>query len=202
MFGTRLWCHVAPGSAHPGKVSIARPGCSERRTPIVMPPQGTAMLHRRRFVSVLIVAFAFFVAVSPADAARKWCHRDPVVRVAGTLVKVDVAVCDDQQHLVTGAIAVKFTVPPGTATEVVMTDDGFKGQGERVTVEYDKRLKASSRSVQIRVLVQVPATNRMAAQVVVTPGTAKSIAISGSTNTEFTATTSVAPTKLMNEPCP
>ena len=153
------------------------------------------MLHRRRFLSLLIVAFGFFLAVSPADAARKWCHKDPVMSVAGTKVNVDVAVYDDEKHLVTGPVQVKFFVPPGTKTKVVSTDDGFNGYGERVTVEFDKRLKATTRSVQIRVLVQIPSKGKLSAQVVISPGKAKPVAISGRTNTTFSATTSVTPSK-------
>jgi hypothetical protein len=153
------------------------------------------MLHRRRFLSLLIVAFGLFLATSPADAARKWCHKDPVMSVAGTRVNVDVAVYDDEKHLVTGPVVVKFFVPPGTQTAVIATDDGFNGYGETVTVEVDKRLKATTRSVQIRVLVKIPSKGRLAAQVVISPGTAKPIAISGRTNTEFSATTSVTPSK-------
>ena len=153
------------------------------------------MLRRRRFLSLLIVAFGLSVAGSPVEAARKWCHKDPVMSVAGTKVNVDVAVYDDEKHLVTGPVVVKFFVPPGTKTAVVALDDGFNGFGELVTVEVDKRLKASTRSVQIRVLVQIPSKGKLAAQVVITPGKAKPVAISGRTNTTFSATTSVTPSQ-------
>lgn len=151
------------------------------------------MIHRRRFLSVLFGAVAVAVAPLPAGAARKWCHKDPVMSVAGTRVNVDVAVYDDEKHLVTGPVEVTFTVPPGTPTAVVATDDGFNGYGELVTVRYDKRLKRSARSVQIRVLVKIPAKAKLAAQVVITPGLARPVAISGRTNAVFSATTSVVP---------
>ena len=149
------------------------------------------MPQMRRCLTVILVAVVFVLAASPTDAARRWCHKDPVVLVAKTNVSIDVAVYEDQMQYVSGPIKVTVYVPPGFSASLVSSDDGFNGYGESVAFSTDRRLQASRTSIQFRILVNVPASIRMPAQVVVTPTGTNSAAISGRTNSVFTATGSV-----------
>src|SRR5215211_8294385 len=51
----------------------------------------------RRLLTFAFFALALLVTAAPAQAGRKWCQRDPVLSVSGTLVNVFVSVYDDQQ---------------------------------------------------------------------------------------------------------
>ena len=150
------------------------------------------MSHRRLVRSIVLAAFALVLVAAPAEAGRKWCQKDPAFQVAGTRVSVDVAVYDDLQTHVTGPIAVTLYVPPGTAAELVFTDDGFNGYGEVATILTDERLRVTGRGIQIRVVVVVPASVSMPAIGTVYPGSGRPVTVNGKTNNSITINASVS----------
>jgi hypothetical protein len=145
----------------------------------------------RRLVTFALIALALLVATAPAQAGRKWCQRDPVLSVNGTLVNVFVSVYDDQQIHVTGPVAVTVGVPPGTITELVSVDEGFNGFGETVTIVSNPRLKVTSRGIQTQIQVAVPADISMPVLVTVAPESGKAVTQTGRTNTTITVNTSI-----------
>ena len=61
-----------------------------------------------------------------------WCTKDPVIRLNGTTVKILLSVPEESLPSVAGASEVVVMTPPSVRREVVMTDDGFNGHGEKV----------------------------------------------------------------------
>jgi hypothetical protein len=149
------------------------------------------MFRNRRLMGVMLAALVFVIVVAPVDAGRRWCRADPIFNIAGITTSVDVAVYQDLQVHVTGPIAVTLSVPPGTAVEVTYVDDGFNGFGEVISVVSDPRLKVTSRGIQVRVQVAVPADTIMPALVTVTPSSGRASSVAGKTNMTITVNTTV-----------
>jgi hypothetical protein len=145
----------------------------------------------RRLLTYALLALVLLVAAAPAQAGRKWCQRDPVFSVNGTLVNVFVSVYDDQQTRVTGPVAVTLSVPPGTVAELISVDEGFNGFGETVTIVTNPRLKVTSRGVQTQIQVGVPSDISMPVLVTVAPESGKAVSQTGRTNTTITVNTSI-----------
>lgn len=80
------------------------------------------------FVSLLLVG----TQLDSADAGRGWCRSDPIIRVGNTVVQIWIAIPEEEQASVTGPIDILITVPEGTPREVLYTDPGFNGYGERL----------------------------------------------------------------------
>jgi hypothetical protein len=154
------------------------------------------MTRKQTILSLLLMTLVFVAMASPADASRKWCHRDPVFLIAGTKVSVDVAIYEDLQSQVTGPIAVTLYVPKGISAKLVSTDSGFNNRGETVSIVVDNRLQATSRSVQIRASVSVPAKSRIDALLTILPKVgAADITKTGTTNASISASAKVTPSK-------
>jgi hypothetical protein len=149
------------------------------------------MFRNSRLVGVMLAALVFVIVIAPVDAGRRWCRVDPIFNIAGTTTSVDVAVYQDLQVHVTGPIAVTLSVPPETAVEVTYVDDGFNGFGEVVTVVYNPRLKVTSRGIQVRFQVVVPADTIMPVLVTVTPSSGRASSVTGKTNSIVTVNTTV-----------
>jgi hypothetical protein len=145
----------------------------------------------RRLLTYALFALALLVAAAPAQAGRKWCQRDPVFSVNGTLVNVFVSVYDDQQIRVTGPVAVTLSVPPGTVAELVSVDEGFNGFGETVTIVTNPRLKVTSRGIQTQIQVAVPSDISMHVLITVAPSSGKAVTQTGKTNTTVTVNTTI-----------
>jgi hypothetical protein len=143
-------------------------------------------------MGVMLAALVFVIVMAPVDAGRKWCQLDPIFNIAGTTTPVYVAVYEDSQVHVTGPIAVTLSVPAGTAVEVTYVDDGFNGFGEAITVVSDPRLKVTSRGIQVRFQVAVPADTIMPVLVTVAPSSGRASSVSGKTNSTITVNTTVA----------
>jgi hypothetical protein len=148
------------------------------------------LLSRHTAFSLLVALIVLVGATSPASASRKWCHRDPVFQVGSTLISVDVAVYEDQQSHVTKPAAVTLIVPPGVSANLVSVDEGFNGLGEVTSIKTDKKLKTTSRGVQVRVVVTVSSNIRMATQVTVLHA-ALSDTVMGQTNRAVTVNATV-----------
>lgn len=152
------------------------------------------MSWTRRFIP-LIVAIALVVGVSPAEAGRQWCHRDPVFLIGGAYVSVDVAVYDTMQGKVTKPIDVVLSVPPGVSASLVSTDSGFNGLGETVSINTNKQLKATKTVIQVRVTVTVTSTQTTPLLITIVSKSGRSTQMTTRTNQSVTLNSSVAPGK-------
>ena len=103
-----------------------------------------------------LVALALAVAVSPVEAGRRWCEKDPVFLIAGTQVNVITAVPEEYVAAVTGPVAVTLYHPLGVDVELLAVDDGYNGYGEVVSIVPTAELQAAKRGVQILVEVTIP----------------------------------------------
>lgn len=158
-------------------------------------------------LTVLLVLLAAAIVAEPAGVAAKrenrfstqrrvWCRVDPIFRVHGTEVNVDVAVQDIDVAKVNGPFSVTFYVPVGSKakTEIVFIDQaGFGGHGETVDVREDPKLKASSNSIPIEARVTLKATSSIPVMVFVTPAKGKATQSTGKANREFRVRTTVSP---------
>jgi hypothetical protein len=149
------------------------------------------MFRNSRLMGVMLAALVFVSVVSPVDAGRKWCRVDPTFNIAGITTPVEVAVYQDLQVHVTGPIAVTLSVPPGTPVEVTYVDDGFNGFGEAITIVSDRRLKVTSRGIQVRLQVAVPASKIIPDLVTVAPSSGRASSVPGTTNSTITVNTTV-----------
>jgi hypothetical protein len=150
------------------------------------------MFRNSRLMGVMLAALVFVIVAAPVDAGRKWCQHDPIFNIAGTTTSVYVAVYDDLQHHVTGPIAVTLSVPPATAVEVTYVDGGFNDFGEAISVVSDPRLKVTSRGIQVRFQVSVPAAKIMPVLVTVAPSSGRASSVTGKNNMTITVNTTVA----------
>lgn len=141
--------------------------------------------QRGLLVALMALALALaVVAVSPAEAGWRWCERDPVFSIAGTLVNVVVAVREEHQSAVTGPIVVTLYAPIGVNALLISTDDGYNGYGEVVSIVPASWLTVTGRGVQVRVEVTVPASRvDMPVDVFVTPAGARTVSVNGKSNT-------------------
>jgi hypothetical protein len=85
---------------------------------------------RRMSMSLALGLLALLVLAAPAAASRKWCAKDPIVRLNGANVGIWVAVPEEYEPLVNGAVEVKVYTPVGVSQELVYLDEGFNGYGE------------------------------------------------------------------------
>jgi hypothetical protein len=115
---------------------------------------------RRRGIALALGLLAVLLLAAPAEAGRRWCARDPIVRLNGAEVQIWVAVPAEYEAAVSGPIQVRIATPRGVTREVVLTDEGFNGHGEAVTfAPRAGRVSGGSfvASVEIRVPVDAAA---------------------------------------------
>lgn len=97
----------------------------------------SAHTPRRTIIRQLLSRFllpllAILVLADPADAAFTWCTKDPVIRLNGTTVNILISVPEHSLPLVIDSTEVIVATPPGVRRDLVLTDDGFNGHGEKV----------------------------------------------------------------------
>ena len=109
----------------------------------------------KRLVLPLIL-FAMLVAALPAQAGEAWCMSDPIVRLNGTRVQILVAIPETYQPLVNGPIEIQVKTPRSTTRELLYTDAGFNGHGERVTFSNLPMNPSAAAPVLVTVAVRVP----------------------------------------------
>ena len=103
-----------------------------------------------------LLLFAMLVAALPAQAGEAWCMSDPIVRLNGTQVQILVAIPETYQPLVNGPIEVEVKTPRSTTRELLYTDLGFNGYGERVTFSDLPMNSSAAAPVLVTVVVRVP----------------------------------------------
>ena len=113
---------------------------------------------RLRIMSVVLGLVALLFSVTPASAGRVWCSRDPVIKVNGQVVDVLVSSYTEMNASANGPLQFVVTVPAGTSTSVLATDNGF-GYGYSVTVKTSSSLTKNAKSTQVRVEVYAPAAD-------------------------------------------
>jgi hypothetical protein len=114
---------------------------------------------RRRGIALALGLLAVLLLSAPAEAGRRWCARDPIVRLNGAEVQIWVAVPAEYEAAVSGPIQVRIAAPRGVTREVVLTDDGFNGYGEVVTfAPRAGRVEGGSFVTSVAIHVPVAAT--------------------------------------------
>jgi hypothetical protein len=93
----------------------------------------TAPSTRSRWAALAFALLALLLLAAPVEAGRRWCARDPIVRVNGTQLQIWVAIPEQYLPFVNGPIRTTVLTPAGVTREVVYLDEGFNGYGEVVT---------------------------------------------------------------------
>ena len=151
-------------------------------------------VDRRIVLAPLVALLVALLVIAPAAAGRQWCRRDPVFLVAGVQVNVEVAIPEEHQVNVTGAIRVVLYVPSGVGATLIAQDAGFNGFGEQVEILVSKRLRATPKSIPIQVKLTVPAArNDIPVQAFVTPAGGRSASVQGRVNQEVFLNAAVTP---------
>lgn len=114
---------------------------------------------------VALLAIVLLASAPLASASIRWCKTDPIVEIDGREVNIFVFGERALKERATGPTEVTVTVPPHVQADLVSTDDGFNGHGERVTFETSKWLHVTPDGVQIQVAVRVPADDQYAVRV-------------------------------------
>ncbi len=138
-------------------------------------------MHRVTGAVVLALVVLLLVAL-PATAGQDWCLKDPVVELNGVRVQIVVAIPAEHIGLVNGPIDVEVATPRGTERELVFTDDGFNGHGEVVRFTDLGRAPGTSFPARIRVVVPLSGDTTIPVQVTVTPATADSVIVRGTSS--------------------
>jgi hypothetical protein len=90
-------------------------------------------MFMRRLVSAgLLSLLTMLLLLVPAEAGVMWCARDPIVTIDGTQVQVWVAIPEAYTPYVKDAVHVRFKTVKGLSRQLLYTDAGFNGHGERV----------------------------------------------------------------------
>jgi hypothetical protein len=118
------------------------------------------MLRRALIPALLALVMMLVGGTGHASAEIEWCRVDPVISVNGTTYNVIVSSPYAILESATGPTDVVVTVPAGSDSALISTDDGF-GFGETVAF-----VESSSRSVRngagnINISVKVPAKTRL-----------------------------------------
>ena len=112
---------------------------------------------RHLTLSLTLGLLALLVVALPTSAAtRVWCARDPIVSFDGTVVQVWVAIPEEFEPFANGATEVKFRVPKNVGNrQILFTDAGFNGHGEKVSFTDLKGVTASDGLLPIALEVRV-----------------------------------------------
>jgi hypothetical protein len=115
------------------------------------------LFSSRRYLSATILGLvALFVFAVPAGAGVSWCRADPIVELNGKRVQIWVAVPEQYVDKVTGPIDVQINVPSSVSRELIFTDAGFNGYGEKVTFTTNGGGLMPDGSFWMTVIVRVP----------------------------------------------
>ena len=110
----------------------------------------------RLLLALTLMSVAFVAMVPSASAARAWCRTDPIVLINGTLADVFVSGPLLAPLTVTGSTKLVITVPEGVKGHVILTDLGFL-RGYNVVISQSSELEQTSKGVEVRIAVYVPA---------------------------------------------
>ena len=111
---------------------------------------------RKTCAAMVLAVLAVCVLAMPAAAGRQWCAKDPIVALNGHEVQILVAVPEEMQDAVTGAVAVVVKTPAGVTRVVTFTDSGFNGFGETVTFGNRAGVVAANGSFETQIRVSIP----------------------------------------------
>ena len=126
---------------------------------------------RKIIVAVSLGLLAMLVVATPALAGRKWCARDPIVRLNGEDVQIWVAIPEEFVPTVKGAVQVKVYTPVGVSQELIFVDQGFNGYGEEVKFTTDEALTVrADGSFDVIVKAWVPINRKLAKSLGATRG--------------------------------
>jgi len=118
---------------------------------------------RKYLMAITLCLLAVLVLATPALAGRKWCAKDPIVRLNGEDVQIWVAIPEEFVPAVNGPVEVKVYTPIGVNQELIFVDQGFNGFGENVkfTETEDLTVRADG-SFDVTIRASVPVDRKMA----------------------------------------
>ncbi len=157
---------------------------------------------RRLALSLLLPILTLLLCAPAARAGESWCLADPIVRLNGTRVRIEVAIPAQYQPLVDGPIGVEVRTPAGTARELLAADAGFNGHGEVVRFtdldgDDENAAKLFTTKIKVRVPLdksQLASGTRIPAKVVITPENAAPVVTWG-TSDDTNSTLAIKSTK-------
>lgn len=106
--------------------------------------------------ALVLVCLVLALTAQSAAAGVKWCRSDPVLLIDGNLADVFVSIPLDDLLTVTGPTKFVITKPVGVSATLLVAGVGF-GYGEEVWFEDSPSLKVTSKGIQLRIRVRVPA---------------------------------------------
>ena len=106
---------------------------------------------------LLVVFLAALLALpQQVHAGITWCKSDPVVRLNGTLVDVQIAIPLEYQLLVNGPTRFEIQTPGSVTRALYLSDPGLNLQGIQVDFVTNQALKVNGKQFQTRIKVTVP----------------------------------------------
>lgn len=106
---------------------------------------------------LLVVFLAALLALpQQAHAGITWCRSDPVFRLNGTLVDVQIAIPLEYQLLVNGPTRFVIETPRSVTRALYLSDPGLNLQGIQVDFVTNQALKVDGQQFQTRIKVTVP----------------------------------------------
>ena len=113
---------------------------------------------RRRSVmwALLVSILTFALAVPGTSAGVGWCRDDPVVVVDGQIANLYVSAQFEDLPEVTGPTEIVISTPVGVDLALAVEGPGF-GYGEHVSFVESKSLQVTSKGIEVRIKVRVPA---------------------------------------------
>jgi hypothetical protein len=93
-----------------------------------------------------------------ADAARRWCFADPVLRIDGQTVHVYISSDVEMLRSATDKIRLIVTLPSGVRGRLTDIESDF-GEGYDVDFAESRQLSAADDSIAMRIAVYCPARN-------------------------------------------
>ena len=146
---------------------------------------------RQLVSSLVLIMVTVAVSVLPAQAGLEWCPADPVVKIDGTRLSIVVSIPQKYVRKVNGPTRVEIVTPEGVRRQLISTDPGFNGYGERVVFRTDpdtigaKAYTKGRKSVPVEIRVSVPMHSSIDEDDVpvilaVLPANAKSVVARGS----------------------
>ncbi len=87
----------------------------------------------RRFGACILIPLLVILTLAlPAQASLSWCKSDPVVRLNGRLVDIQVDIPLEYMSLVNGPTYFEIQTPKSTVRTLIVAGIGYKGYGTTV----------------------------------------------------------------------
>ena len=142
-----------------GRYLWALPGYTVLRLPAPLAGAIAALLAASAYAALagfVIPTQRALIMLAVAMAGVGWCRVDPIVSLNGRQVQIWVAVPQEYVSKVSGPIEVEINVPSSVSRQLLYTDSGFNGYGERVTFTTNNGSLMPDGSFWMTFVVRVP----------------------------------------------